>query len=106
MSINSSSTPVTVTAQPGITMNSLLSTLQNAVYGFTTVPAPGDLTIGGVLAIDGHGTAVKGSTETPVPGTSFGSLSNLIQSMTVVAWNGRAMRCRPSSAPTRPSRRS
>jgi hypothetical protein len=88
VSINSSGTPVTVTAQAGATMNSLLSTLQNAGYGFTTVPAPGDLTIGGVLAIDGHGTAIAGSTETPVPGTSFGSLSNLIQSMTVVAWNG------------------
>jgi hypothetical protein len=88
VSINSSGTPVTVTAQGGTTMNSLLSTLQNAGYGFTTVPAPGDLTIGGVLAIDGHGTAIAGSTETPVPGTSFGSLSNLIQSMTVVAWNG------------------
>ncbi|HXL19766.1 MAG TPA: cholesterol oxidase substrate-binding domain-containing protein [Streptosporangiaceae bacterium] len=88
VSINSSGAPVTVTAQAGATMNSLLSTLQNAGYGFTTVPAPGDLTIGGVLAIDGHGTAIQGSTETPVPGTSFGSLSNLIQSMTVVAWNG------------------
>jgi hypothetical protein len=88
VSIDSSGTPVTVTAQAGITMNSLLSTLQNAGYGFTTVPAPGDLTIGGVLAVGGHGTAIKGSTETPVPGTSFGSLSNLIQSMTVVAWNG------------------
>ncbi len=88
VSINSSGTPVTVTAQGGLTMNSLLSTLQNAGYGFTAVPAPGDLTIGGVLAIDGHGTAIQGNTETPVPGTSFGSLSNLIQSMTVVAWNG------------------
>lgn len=88
VSIDSSGTPVTVTAQAGITMNSLLSTLQNAGYGFTAVPAPGDLTIGGVLAVGGHGTAIKGSAETPVPGTSFGSLSNLIQSMTVVAWNG------------------
>src|SRR5260370_24153761 len=88
VSINSSGTPVTVTAQRGLTMNSLLSTLQNAGYGFTAVPAPGALTIGGVLAIDGHGTAIQGNTETPVPGTSFGSPSNLIQSMTVVPWNG------------------
>jgi hypothetical protein len=88
VSVDSSGTPVTVTAQAGLSMNSLLSTLQNAGYGFTTVPAPGDLTIGGVLAIDGHGTAIQGGTEIPVPGTSFGSLSNLIQAMTVVAWNG------------------
>jgi hypothetical protein len=88
VSIDTSGTPVTVTAQAGLTMNSLLSALQSAGYGFTTVPAPGDITIGGVLAIDGHGTAIQGASETPVPGTTFGSLSNTIQSMTVVAWNG------------------
>jgi hypothetical protein len=90
VSIDSSASPVTVTAQAGLSMNSLLSTLQNAGYGFTTVPAPGDLTIGGVLAIDGHGTAIPATGETPVPGTTYGSLSNTIQSMTIVAWNGSA----------------
>jgi cholesterol oxidase-like protein/FAD binding domain-containing protein len=88
VSINRSSSPVTVTAQAGLTMNSLLSTLQNAGYGFTTVPAPGDITIGGALAIDGHGTAIPGNGEVRVPGTTYGSLSNTIQSITVVAWNG------------------
>jgi FAD/FMN-containing dehydrogenase len=90
VSINSSGSPVTVTAQCGVTMNSLLLTLQNAGYGFTSVPAPGDLTIGGVLAIDGHGTCIPADGETPVPGTTYGSLSNTIQSMTIVAWNGSA----------------
>jgi Cholesterol oxidase, substrate-binding/FAD binding domain len=90
VSIDTSGTPVTVTAQGGVTMNSLLSTLQSAGYGFTTVPAPGDITIGGVLAIDGHGTAIPGDGEVRVPGTSFGSFSNLVQSITVVAWNGSA----------------
>jgi Cholesterol oxidase, substrate-binding/FAD binding domain len=90
VSINTSGTPVTVTCQAGLSMDSLLSTLQSAGYGFTTVPAPGDLTIGGVLAIDGHGTAIPANGETPVPGTTYGSLSNTIQSMTIVAWNGSA----------------
>jgi FAD/FMN-containing dehydrogenase len=90
VSINSSGSPVTVTAQCGVTMNELLSTLQNGGYGFTATPAPGDLTIGGVLAIDGHGSAIPGSGETTVPGTTFGTLSNTIQSMTIVAWNGSA----------------
>jgi len=90
VSVDTSTTPVTVTAQAGITMNSLMSTLQSAGYGFTATPAPGDITIGGALAIDGHGTSIPGSGEVRVPGTTFGSLSNTIQSITVVAWNGSA----------------
>ena len=90
VSINKSTTPVTVTAQAGTTMNSLMTALQNAGYGFTATPAPGDITIGGVLAIDGHGTSIPANGEVPVPGTTYGSLSNTIQSMTVVAWNGSA----------------
>jgi hypothetical protein len=90
VSVNTSTSPVTVTAQAGTTMNALMLALQNAGYGFTATPAPGDITIGGALAIDGHGTSIPGSGETPVPGTTYGSLSNTIQSMTVVAWNGSA----------------
>ncbi len=88
ISIDTSSSPVTVTVGAGTTMNALLTALQNDGYGFTTVPAPGDLTIGGVLAIDGHGSAIAATGETRVPGTTFGSLSNTIQSLTIVAWNG------------------
>src|SRR5215469_547850 len=46
VSISSSGSPVTVTAQAGASMNSLLAALQNSGYGFTAVPAPGDLTLG------------------------------------------------------------
>jgi FAD/FMN-containing dehydrogenase len=88
ISIDTSSSPVTVTVGAGTTMNALLTALQNDGYGFTTVPAPGDLTIGGVLAIDGHGSATAATGETRVPGTTFGSLSNTVQSITIVAWNG------------------
>ena len=69
-------------------MNALLTALQADGYGFTTVPAPGDLTIGGVLAIDGHGSAIQATGETPVAGNTYGSLSNTIQSLTIVGWNG------------------
>jgi hypothetical protein len=90
ISIDTSGSPVTVTAGAGATMNALLTALQDDGYGFTTVPAPGDITIGGVLAIDGHGSAIAATGETRVPGTTFGSLSNTVQSMTIVAWNGSA----------------
>jgi FAD/FMN-containing dehydrogenase len=79
--------PATVTAQPGVTMDKLATTVAAAGYGFCAVPAPGDLTLGGVLAINGHGTAVPATGESAVSGQSYGSLSNLIVSLTAVAWN-------------------
>jgi len=47
-----------VRAQSGVTMSVLLSRLEASGLGMTATPAPGDLTLGGVLAVDGHGTGV------------------------------------------------
>jgi len=79
--------PATVTAQTGITMEALLTRLEQSGYGLTATPAPGDLTLGGVLAIDGHGTAIPANGETRVPGTTYGSVSNLVTSLTAVVWD-------------------
>jgi FAD/FMN-containing dehydrogenase len=86
-SIDASGSPATVTAQTGITMDTLLQKLENVGLGLTAHPAPGDITIGGVLAIDGHGTAIPAVGETPIPGHTYGSVSNLILSMTAVVWD-------------------
>jgi FAD/FMN-containing dehydrogenase len=85
-----SGTPAAVTAQTGVTMESLLGTLESAGYGLTAVPAPGDLTLGGVLAIDGHGTAVPKTGETLSPGHTFGSISNLVVQVKAVVWDSAA----------------
>ena len=77
----------TVTAQTGITMEALLTTLESSGLGVTATPAPGDVTLGGVLAIDGHGTAVPAVGEQAVAGHTYGSLSNLVLSLTAVVWN-------------------
>lgn len=92
VTVNSGS-PASVTAQTGATMDSLLATLEQAGYGFAHVPAPGDLTIGGVLAINGHG-AGAGTTggAAPEPGQTFGSLSNTIVSLTAVVWDSASSR--------------
>lgn len=84
-SINSSA--MTVTAQTGITMDALLTALEQAGLGVTATPAPGDLTLGGALAIDGHGTAVPAIGEQKPVGHTYGSLSNLILSLTAVVWD-------------------
>ncbi|MEZ0070026.1 FAD/FMN-containing dehydrogenase [Streptacidiphilus sp. MAP12-20] len=86
VSVNAGS-PASVTAQCGITMLNLLTTLESSGYGLTNTPAPGDLTLGGVLAIDGHGTSVPASGESQVAGHTFGSVSNLVTSLTAVVWD-------------------
>ncbi|OTA16663.1 FAD-linked oxidase [Xenorhabdus vietnamensis] len=76
-----------VTAQTGILMEKLMTQMEEQGLGFTATPAPGDLTLGAVLAIGGHGTAIKALDETPLPGHTFGSLSNTILSLSAVIWD-------------------
>ncbi len=87
VSIDTSSSPNAVTAQTGVTMDLLLEDLENAGLGLTAHPAPGDITIGGVLAIDGHGTAIAATGESLIPGHTYGSVSNLILWLTAVVWD-------------------
>jgi FAD/FMN-containing dehydrogenase len=82
-----SADPAAVRVQAGAAMDDLLDFLQRAGYGLTATPAPGDLSVGGVLAIDAHGTAVPASGETRPPGHTYGSLSNLVTSLTAVVWD-------------------
>lgn len=83
--------PSRVKVQTGKTMLDLLKYLEAQPggsgsapgYSFPHTPAPGNLTVGGVLAIDAHGTAV------PTPpnddfAASYGSMSNQILEFTAV----------------------
>lgn len=71
----------------GATMDALLQFLEDRGYGLTATPAPGDITVAGALAINGHGTSIPATNETRVPGHTYGSLSNLMLSADVVAWD-------------------
>lgn len=83
-----SNQPAMVRVGTGWTMGELMAYLENpdgngaAGYSFANTPAPEHLTVGGVLAINGHGTSI------PVPNDSFpigyGSLSNNIMELTAV----------------------
>ena len=79
--------PATVSAQAGVTLDTLTTALAAAGYGLCAIPAPGDITLGGALAINAHGSAIPGSGETPLSGQTYGSLSNLVLSLTAVVWS-------------------
>ena len=84
--------PPAIVTQTGATMAEVLTRLEAAGLGLTAYPAPGDLTVGGVLAIDGHGTAIPARGEKRERGQSFGSLSNQVLSLTAVVWSERRRR--------------
>ncbi|MFJ9895827.1 cholesterol oxidase substrate-binding domain-containing protein [Streptomyces sp. NPDC091280] len=76
-----------VRAGTGVTLEALLTFLEGHGLGLTAAPAPGDLTLGGALAVDAHGTAVAAEGEERTAGHTFGSLSNLVLSLTAVVWD-------------------
>jgi FAD/FMN-containing dehydrogenase len=89
--------PDQVRVQAGASMEALLTFLEQNGRGLAHCPAPGDLSVGGVLAIGGHGTAIPADGETRAPGTTYGSLSNLVVSITAVVWDGQAFALRTVS---------
>ncbi|WP_217209743.1 cholesterol oxidase substrate-binding domain-containing protein [Streptomyces sp. AC550_RSS872] len=82
--------PTSVRAGTGVTLEALLTCLEEHGLGVTAAPAPGNLTLGGALAIDAHGTAVPAQGEQRLPGHTYGSLSNLVLSLTAVVWDESA----------------
>lgn len=82
--------PATVTAQTGVTIDDLLARLERGGYGLLASTAAGNLSLGGVLAIDGHGTGIPLPGETTPHGGSHGSLANLVLSLTAVVWDPSA----------------
>ncbi|MDF3145089.1 MULTISPECIES: cholesterol oxidase substrate-binding domain-containing protein [unclassified Streptomyces] len=79
--------PTSVRAGTGVTLEALLTYLEEHGLGVTAAPAPGNLTLGGALAIGAHGTAVPARGEQRSTGHTYGSLSNLVLSLTAVVWD-------------------
>lgn len=78
-----------VRTETGARMEDLLAFLETQGYGFTAVPAVGVISVGGALAIDGHGAAVPASGEIRQPGQTYGSLSNRVLALTAVVWDAQ-----------------
>jgi FAD/FMN-containing dehydrogenase len=84
--------PGAVRVQAGAQMEDLLAFLERNGLGLAAFPAPGDLTIGGVLAIAGHGTGLPAPGKRAAEGHTYGSVSNLVLSLTAVVWSPRRRR--------------
>jgi FAD/FMN-containing dehydrogenase len=79
--------PAAVRVQTGATMESLLEFLEAHGRGLVSVPAIGEISVGGALAIGGHGAATPAAGEAAPPGGAFGSVSNLVLRLKAVTWN-------------------
>ncbi|KAJ6648414.1 D-arabinono-1,4-lactone oxidase [Pseudolycoriella hygida] len=71
----------------GASLHNLLSFLEENGLGVYSSPSVGKITIGGILAIGGHGTSVLAKGEKTPPGFSYGTMSNLVISLTAVVWS-------------------
>lgn len=76
-----------VRAEVGVTMDDLMAFLDQNGYGFTAIPEIGQLSVGGVLAINGHGTGLPAIGEAPLPQQTYGSMSNRVLEMTALIWD-------------------
>ncbi len=75
-----------VTVGAGATMEAICRACEPHDLGLYHTPAPGAVTIAGVLAMNAHGAALPAEGEELQPGHSWGTLSNLVLSLTAVIW--------------------
>lgn len=78
-----------VRAQAGASMESILTFLEGHGLGFATATSTGPLTIGGVLAIGGHGACLSADGERIREGHTHGTFSNLVIEIEAIVWSHR-----------------
>lgn len=76
-----------VTCGAGAYLEDICAELEPYDLGLYHTTAPGGVSIAGVLAVNAHGAAVPQQGETLQPGHSWGTISNLVLSITAVVWN-------------------
>lgn len=76
-----------VRTQAGASMESLLAFLSTHGRCVIGAPAPGNVSVAGVLAVSGHGTNLPAEGETAPPGATYGSMSNTVVELTAVVWD-------------------
>jgi FAD/FMN-containing dehydrogenase len=79
--------PAAARVGAGATIDALLTFLESHGYGLSSTTGAGDLAVGGVLAVGAHGTGIPLAAQPSRAGHMFGSLSNLVLSLTAVVWD-------------------
>lgn len=87
-----SDSPPSVTALAGASMDQIVEAIKAEGYSLAATAAVGAITLGGVLAIDAHGTSMPGQGERLARGHANGSLSNLVMSLEAVVWDRKKKR--------------
>jgi FAD/FMN-containing dehydrogenase len=78
-----------VDVEAGASMQDLLAYLHAHGRAVLSAPAPGDVTVGGVLAVGGHGSAVASAAEQGNRSLPFGSVSDLVETISAVVFDSR-----------------
>ena len=73
--------------QAGAEMQTVLEFLARNDRCFIGAPAPGNISVGGVLAINGHGTNLPGQGEDVPENSTYGTISNTVIELTAVVWD-------------------
>ena len=79
--------PKGVRVGAGALLIDVLTHLEARGLGLESVPAVGEITIGGMLAIGAHGAAIPADGERPPAGANLGSLSHAVRELTAIAWD-------------------
>lgn len=82
-----SAEPAGVRAGAGALLISVLTHLESRRLGLESVPAVGEITVGGMLAIGAHGAAIPAAGERSRPPANLGSLSHAVRELTAVVWD-------------------
>lgn len=81
-----------VRLQAGAEMGQVLAFLSANGRSLMGAPAPGDVTVGGVLAVNGHGSSTPKAGAARPSGGTYGTLSNTVVELTAVVWDQAASR--------------
>lgn len=80
-------TDSTVTAWCGTRMDDLLERIHGVGRTLLSVPAPGDITVVGAVAVNGHGTGLSTVDEPHTDGRTLSTMSNLITQLRFLEWD-------------------
>ncbi|CAG7835693.1 unnamed protein product [Allacma fusca] len=79
-------------AEAGLSMVSILEQLESSNLSLASVPTTGDVSIGGVVAVGGHGLGIPTANDKKPLGHTFGSISNLVIEFTAVVFDSTSKR--------------